>query len=99
MFFSLIKGNRYIFIGEVNLSKIEFAPFSKGDCSRGKNLHLLGANSLFLEQMPFRSGLVCRKANRINKKIFPLLKMAGNLPDVSLHLNICHVPRAQLFKT
>ena len=60
--------NGYIFKGDQS-DKWILLPSEKGPTLKGKNLLPIGANSFLLEEIPFRSELVCRNANRKSQKL------------------------------
>ena len=67
--------------GEATLSKFDCL-LKKGSTLKGKNLLPFGAKFFPFRVDPFfRRGLVSKKANRKSTKLFPMLKMAENLPE------------------
>ena len=84
----------YTFSGGKSV-KLFLTPFGKGVYSKGKNLLPMGANSFLLEQIPFRRGLMCRKANRKSQKLHACKKWLKIYQKHQVSLKIW----AQLFKT
>ena len=67
---------------EVTLSKLICFPSEKGSSLKGKTLLPRGANSFFLEKIPFQKWLGVQESKQEVSKIVSLVKRGQKLPSV-----------------